>query len=67
MGGAVWYRVRNRLWLTVVMSRCKGGKGTAEIIVAKHRNRPTAKVRLAFFEHLTRFAAATDAAPVAHP
>jgi replicative DNA helicase len=31
-------------------------KGTAEIIVAKHRNGPTAKVRLAFVEHLTRFA-----------
>jgi replicative DNA helicase len=31
-------------------------KGTAEIIVAKHRNGPTAKVRLAFVEHLTKFA-----------
>ncbi|HEV8528250.1 MAG TPA: LAGLIDADG family homing endonuclease, partial [Actinomycetes bacterium] len=31
-------------------------KGTAEIIVAKHRNGPTAKVRLAFLEHLTKFA-----------
>ena len=31
-------------------------KGTAEIIVAKHRNGPTGKVRLAFIEHLTRFA-----------
>jgi len=31
-------------------------KGVAEIIVAKHRNGPTAKVRLAFVEHLTRFA-----------
>ena len=31
-------------------------KGTAEIIVAKHRNGPTGKVRLAFVEHLTRFA-----------
>jgi replicative DNA helicase len=30
-------------------------KGTAEIIVAKHRNGPTAKVRLAFLEHLTKF------------
>jgi replicative DNA helicase len=31
-------------------------KGTAEVIVAKHRNGPTGKVRLAFVEHLTRFA-----------
>jgi replicative DNA helicase len=31
-------------------------KGTAEIIVAKHRNGPTAKIRLAFLEHLTKFA-----------
>ena len=31
-------------------------KGTAEIIVAKHRNGPTGVVRLAFVEHLTKFA-----------
>jgi replicative DNA helicase len=31
-------------------------KGIAEVIVAKHRNGPTAKIRLAFLEHLTRFA-----------
>ena len=31
-------------------------KGVAEVIVAKHRNGPTAKIRLAFLEHLTRFA-----------
>jgi replicative DNA helicase len=31
-------------------------QGTAEIIVAKHRNGPTGKVRLGFIEHLTRFA-----------
>ena len=30
-------------------------KGTAEIIIAKHRNGPTAKIRVAFLEHLTRF------------
>jgi replicative DNA helicase len=30
-------------------------KGTAEVIVAKHRNGPTGKIRLAFLEHLTRF------------
>ena len=31
-------------------------KGTAEIIVAKHRNGPTGKVKLAFNEDLTKFA-----------
>ena len=31
-------------------------KGVAEIIVAKHRNGPTAKVRLAFLEQVTKFA-----------
>jgi replicative DNA helicase len=31
-------------------------KGVAEVIVAKHRNGPTGKIRLAFLEHLTRFA-----------
>ena len=30
-------------------------RGTAEVIVAKHRNGPTGKVRLAFTEHLARF------------
>jgi replicative DNA helicase len=30
-------------------------RGTAEIIVAKHRNCPTDKVRLAFLGHHTRF------------
>jgi replicative DNA helicase len=30
-------------------------KGVAEIIVAKHRNGPTAKIHLAFVEHLTKF------------
>ena len=30
-------------------------KGTAEVIVAKHRNGPTGRVRLAFNEHLARF------------
>jgi replicative DNA helicase len=31
-------------------------KGTAEIIVAKHRNGPTGSIRLAFLEHYTKFA-----------
>jgi replicative DNA helicase len=31
-------------------------KGVAEVIVAKHRNGPTARIRLAFCEHLTQFA-----------
>ena len=30
--------------------------GTAEVIVAKHRNGPTGTVRLAFLSHYTRFA-----------
>jgi len=31
-------------------------RGTAEVIVAKHRNGPTGVARLAFLEHYTRFA-----------
>lgn len=31
-------------------------RGTAEVIVAKHRNGPTGKVQLAFLDHYTRFA-----------
>ncbi len=31
-------------------------RGTAEVIVAKHRNGPTGTARLAFLDHLTKFA-----------
>jgi replicative DNA helicase len=31
-------------------------RGTAEVIVAKHRNGPTGKLQLAFLDHYTRFA-----------
>ncbi|WP_410051123.1 replicative DNA helicase [Acidiferrimicrobium sp. IK] len=31
-------------------------RGTAEVIVAKHRNGPTGKAQLAFLDHFTRFA-----------
>jgi replicative DNA helicase len=31
-------------------------RGTAEVIVAKHRNGPTGVARLAFLDHLTKFA-----------
>lgn len=34
-------------------------KGIAEVIVAKHRNGPTATVKLAFLEHFTKFADVT--------
>jgi hypothetical protein len=34
-------------------------KGTAELIIAKHRNGPTGKTRLAFLEHLMKFAGLT--------
>ena len=31
-------------------------RGSAEVIVAKHRNGPTGKMQLAFLDHYTRFA-----------
>jgi replicative DNA helicase len=31
-------------------------RGTAEVLVAKHRNGPTGKTELAFLGHYTRFA-----------
>ena len=31
-------------------------RGSAEVIVAKHRNGPTGKCQLAFLDHHTRFA-----------
>ena len=31
-------------------------RGTAEILVSKHRNGPTGMVRLAFLDHYTKFA-----------
>jgi len=33
----------------------RADKGTAELIIAKHRNGPTGTIRLAFLDHLTRF------------
>lgn len=33
-----------------------GDQGTAEVLLAKHRNGPTGKTRLAFQKHYTRFA-----------
>jgi replicative DNA helicase len=38
-------------------------QGTAEIIVAKHRNGPTGTVCLAFLQHLTKFANLAHAGP----
>jgi replicative DNA helicase len=39
-----------------VYNRESPDKGTAEVIIAKHRNGPTGMVQLAFLDHLTRFA-----------
>lgn len=39
-----------------IYNRDSPDKGTAEILVAKHRNGPTGSVQLAFLDHFTRFA-----------
>ena len=39
-----------------VYNRDSPDRGTAEIIVAKHRNGPTGITNLAFLDHYTRFA-----------
>ena len=39
-----------------VYNRDSPDRGTAEIIVAKHRNGPTGVTNLAFLDHYTRFA-----------
>ena len=39
-----------------VYNKDSADKGTAEIIVAKHRNGPTGTAQLAFLDHFTRFA-----------
>jgi len=39
-----------------IYNRDSPEKGTAEIIIAKHRNGPTGMIQLAFLDHFTRFA-----------
>ena len=39
-----------------VYNKDSSDKGTAEIIIAKHRNGPTGSAQLAFLDHYTRFA-----------
>ena len=39
-----------------VYNKDSADKGTAEIIISKHRNGPTGMTQLAFLDHFTRFA-----------
>ncbi len=44
------------LYRDEVYNRDSPDRGTAEVIVAKHRNGPTGVTHLAFLDHYTRFA-----------
>ncbi|HEX6597244.1 MAG TPA: DnaB-like helicase C-terminal domain-containing protein, partial [Acidimicrobiales bacterium] len=44
------------LYRDEVYNRDSPDRGTAEVIVAKHRNGPTGMTQLAFLDHYTRFA-----------
>jgi replicative DNA helicase len=44
------------LYRDEVYNRDSPDRGTAEVLVAKHRNGPTGMTQLAFLDHYTRFA-----------